>query len=89
MTRHQPGSQAGSAVDGGGPLQALMMGELIRRSSSGLVGATFAYRLVSPMIGPQTMTVVAAPGGVAAGAEVLDMHGTTTAVSNVAPPPGA
>lgn len=40
-----------------GPLQALMMGELVRRSACGLVGRTFHYRLVSPMIGAQTFTV--------------------------------
>ena len=68
-----------------GPLQALMMGELLRRAGSGLVGKTFAYRLVSPMIGPQTLTVVAAEEGVDTGAEVRDVHGTVTAVSTVTP----
>lgn len=66
-----------------GPLQALMMGELIRRSGDGLVGRQFAYRLVSPMIGPQTFTVLAGPDGVNAGVEVRDVHGTVTAVSTV------
>ena len=68
-----------------GPLQALMMGELIRRSGDGLVGRQFAYRLVSPMIGPQTFTVLAAEDGVNSGAEVRDSHGTVTAVSTVGP----
>lgn len=68
-----------------GPLQALMMGELVRREGGGLVGKTFAYRLVSPMIGPQTLTVVAAEEGVDAGAEVRDVHGTVTAVSTITP----
>lgn len=68
-----------------GPLQALMMGELVRRSGDGLVGRQFAYRLVSPMIGPQTFTVLAGPDGVNAGAEVRDVHGTVTAVATVAP----
>jgi len=45
-----------------GPLQALMMGELIRRHGDGLVAKTFAYRLVAPMIGSQTFTVLAAAG---------------------------
>jgi 3-methylfumaryl-CoA hydratase len=67
-----------------GPLQALMMGELLRRFGDGLVGRTFAYRLVSPMIGPQTFTVLASEDGVNAGAETRDVHGTLTAVSTVA-----
>jgi 3-methylfumaryl-CoA hydratase len=66
-----------------GPLQALMMGELVRRAGKGLVGRQFAYRLVSPMIGPQTFTVLAAEDGVDTGAEVRDVHGTVTAVSSV------
>ena len=68
-----------------GPLQSLMMGELVRRSGGGLVGRQFAYRLVAPMIGPQTFTVVAGPDGLNAGAEVRDVHGTVTAVSTIAP----
>ena len=66
-----------------GPLQALMMGELVRRSGDGLVGKRFAYRLVAPMIGPQTFTVLAGPDGVNANVEVRDVHGTVTAVSTV------
>ena len=68
-----------------GPLQALMMGELIRRKGDGLVGRRFAYRLVSPMIGPQTFTALAGADGVNAGVEVRDMHGIVTALSTVAP----
>ncbi len=67
-----------------GPLQALMMGELVRRRGGGLVGKKFTYRLVSAMIGPQTFTVLAGEGGVDAGAEVRDVHGTVTAVCTVA-----
>jgi 3-methylfumaryl-CoA hydratase len=66
-----------------GPLQALMMGELARRCGDGLVGRQFAYRLVAPMIGPQTFTVFAGEGGVSSGAEVQDVHGTVTAVSSI------
>jgi 3-methylfumaryl-CoA hydratase len=66
-----------------GPLQALMMGELVRRAGAGLVGRTFTYRLISPMVGPQTFTIAAAHDGIDAGAHVLDAHGTTTAVSTV------
>ena len=68
-----------------GPLQALMMGELIRRDGEGLIGRQFAYRLISPMIGPQTFTVFAGTDGVNASAQVQDVHGTLTAVSTVAP----
>jgi len=68
-----------------GPLQALMMGELIRRSGDGLDRKTFTYRLVSPVIGPQTFTVHAGNDGVNAGVEVHDVHGTVTALSTVAP----
>jgi len=70
-----------------GPLQALMMGELVRRHGNGLVGEQFAYRLVSPMIGPQTFTVSAGEEGVNAGAEVRGVHGNVTAVSTVVPIP--
>jgi len=67
-----------------GPLQALMMGELVRRRGDGLAGKKFTYRLVSAMIGPQTFTVLAGEAGVDAGAEVRDVHGTVTAVCTVA-----
>lgn len=66
-----------------GPLQALMMGELLRRSGPGLLGRTFAYRLVAPMIGPQTLHVLAAPGGLGEGAEVRDARGVLTATSTL------
>jgi len=68
-----------------GPLQALMMGELIRSSGDGLVGKQFAYRLVAPMIGSQTFTVLAEADGVNAGVEACDVHGTVTAVGTVGP----
>ena len=68
-----------------GPLQAMMMGELIRRCGDGLIGKVFAYRLISPMIGTQTFTVLAGADGVNATVEVRDAHGTVTAVSTVGP----
>ncbi len=70
-----------------GPLQALMMGELVRRRGDGLVGKQFDYRLVSPMIGPQIFTVLAGEAGVNASAEVRDVHGTVTALSTLYPIP--
>lgn len=66
-----------------GPLQALMMGELQRRAGAGLVGATFRYRLRAPMTGPQTLSVLAADDGLAAGAEVRAEAGVLTAVSTL------
>ena len=66
-----------------GPLQALMMGELFRRTGIDLVGKMYSYRLVSPMIGPQQMTVVAAEDGIGSGAEVRDQRGVVTAVSRL------
>lgn len=42
-----------------GPLQALLMGELLRRNGQDLHGATFAYRLVAPAFGAQTLTASA------------------------------
>ena len=68
-----------------GPLQALMMGELIRRCGDGLVGKQFAYRLVAPMVGPQPFSVLAGEDGVNASVETRDVHGTLTAVSTVGP----
>jgi 3-methylfumaryl-CoA hydratase len=65
-----------------GPLQALMMAELVRRRGGGLVGREFSYRLVAPMVGPQTLTVVATDGGLEAGVEVHDVHGTLTAAGS-------
>ena len=66
-----------------GPLQALMMGELLRRTGIDLVGKVYSYRLVTPMIGPQKMTVVAAEDGIESGAEARDQRGAVTAVSSL------
>lgn len=62
-----------------GPLQALMMAELFRRNGVGLAGRHFSYRLVSAMVGAQTMTVRAGAGGIDADAEVLSATGVVTA----------
>lgn len=71
-----------------GPLQALLMGELIRRHGGELLGRTFAYRLRAPVIGPQVLTVVAAEGGVTVGAEVRDVRDTVTATATLHPADG-
>jgi 3-methylfumaryl-CoA hydratase len=62
-----------------GPLQALMMGELARRNDVSLVGRRFGYRLVAPMVGPQTMHLVAAADGLSSGAETYAADGRRTA----------
>jgi 3-methylfumaryl-CoA hydratase len=72
-----------------GPLQALMMGELMRRNGASLIGAKFEYRLVAPMIGSQRMHVLAAEEGITHGAEVHSADGQTTATSTVALMPGS
>ncbi|GAA4457485.1 MaoC family dehydratase N-terminal domain-containing protein [Phytohabitans houttuyneae] len=64
-----------------GPLQALMMAEFARRHGDGLVGRTFAFRLVAPMVGTQTLTVLPGPDG----AQVLDAGGQITARSEFVP----
>lgn len=66
-----------------GPLQALMMGELARRNGVPLLGRRFEYRLVAPMIGPQTMHVMATAGKAGEGAEVRAADGRRTAVSTL------
>jgi 3-methylfumaryl-CoA hydratase len=66
-----------------GPLQALMMAELMRREGVDLVGRQYAYRLVSPMIGPQVLTVHAAPQGLSMGAETRDAQGQVTVGSTL------
>lgn len=70
-----------------GPLQTLMMGELMRRAGIELVGRRFDYRMVSPMIGPQTFRVAANEAGIDEGVEVFNAHGTITAVGASVPTP--
>jgi 3-methylfumaryl-CoA hydratase len=64
-----------------GPLQALMMGELFRRSGVRLVGQEFAYRLVAPMFGEQRLTALPDPADSSASAQVRDGAGRVTATS--------
>ncbi|MGO0575518.1 FAS1-like dehydratase domain-containing protein [Ornithinimicrobium panacihumi] len=66
-----------------GPLQALMMGDHMRRQDISLLGRTFGYRLVSPMVGPQTFTVVPGPDGLEHGAESRSAAGAICAVSTL------
>lgn len=64
-----------------GPLQALLMADLARRSGIDLLGREIGYRLVAPMVGPQTLTVLADQDGIDAGAQVRSAAGRVTATS--------
>lgn len=66
-----------------GPLQALLMGDHMRRQGISLVGRTYGYRLVSPMVGPQTFTVVPGQEGLGRGAESRSAAGMVCAVSTL------
>ncbi|WP_109471050.1 FAS1-like dehydratase domain-containing protein [Ornithinimicrobium cavernae] len=69
-----------------GPLQALLMGDHMRREGIDLVGCTYGYRLVSPMVGPQTLTIVPGQDGLAHGAESRSEAGAICAVSTLTRP---
>jgi 3-methylfumaryl-CoA hydratase len=66
-----------------GPLQALLMGECVRRA--GLDASRFAYRLVRPTYGAQRLAAHATvrPDGVRL--RVEDGSGRTTATGEAAP----
>lgn len=72
-----------------GPLQALLLGEHVRRHGGGLLGRRFDYRLVSPAVGTQVVTAVA-DEDVAHHLSVLDARGRTTASAShsAVEPPG-
>ncbi|USQ79757.1 MaoC family dehydratase N-terminal domain-containing protein [Ornithinimicrobium faecis] len=69
-----------------GPLQALLMGDHMRREGLDLVGRTYGYRLVSPMVGPQTLTIVPGQEGLDHGAESRSEAGAICAVSTLTEP---
>ncbi|GAB3449428.1 MaoC family dehydratase N-terminal domain-containing protein [Phycicoccus ginsengisoli] len=67
-----------------GPLQALLMGEAMRRCGVPLLGRQFAYRLIAPTYGAQQLTATTRDG--AAGlveASVHDGAGVRTATSTL------
>lgn len=65
-----------------GPLQALLLGEHVRRHGGGLIGRRFDYRLVSPAVGTQVITAVADEGGGTPDRlSLMDVHGRTTATA--------
>lgn len=71
-----------------GPLQALLMGECMRRSGIPMVGVEFAYRLVAPTHGAQRLRVTSRPGDGGTVAEVRDGAGRLTATATLRPLPG-
>ena len=68
-----------------GPLQALLMGECLRRSGAPLVGSEFAYRLLAPTFGSQRLRVTSRPEGTGLAADVRDGAGTRTASAVLRP----
>jgi 3-methylfumaryl-CoA hydratase len=71
-----------------GPLQALMMGELMRRSGAPFAGQEFAYRLVAPMYGAQILAVSPDPEQIGVSARVTGNAGRVTATSTLRPSSG-
>ncbi len=67
-----------------GPLQALLMGELIRRAGAALLGQEFAYRLVAPVFGAQRLTATADDASMTS-VHVLDGANQVTATSTLRP----
>jgi 3-methylfumaryl-CoA hydratase len=69
-----------------GPLQALLMGEFLRRSGIPLAGHEFAYRLTAPTFGQQVLTISSDPVDSNTCATVRDGRGTLTATSTLNSP---
>jgi 3-methylfumaryl-CoA hydratase len=72
-----------------GPLQALLMGECLRRSGVPMVGTEFAYRLVAPTYGAQRLQVTSRPGEGGSVAQARDGAGLLTATATLRPIPDA
>jgi 3-methylfumaryl-CoA hydratase len=68
-----------------GPLQALLMGELIRRGGASMRGQEFAYRLVAPTFGAQRLTITTDTHRLGVTAQVRDQGGRITATSTLRP----
>jgi 3-methylfumaryl-CoA hydratase len=66
-----------------GPLQALLMAELLRRSGVSLQGQEFAYRLLAPTFGTQRLRVASGPDPRAGVVVVRDGSGLVTASSTL------
>ncbi len=68
-----------------GPLQALLLRELFRRSGAPSTGSQFTYRLVSPVFGDPLLTVRPLPGEDVPTARVEDRAGRVTATGSLRP----
>lgn len=68
-----------------GPLQALLMGESLRRSGTPILGRQFAYRLLAPTFGAQQLRVTHQQDATGPAAQVFDERGVRTASSVVGP----
>lgn len=67
-----------------GPLQALLMGECMRRSGVSLLGKQFSYRLVAPTYGSQRLTATqSADDSAILAAHVRDGRGLLTATATL------
>lgn len=64
-----------------GPLQALLMGEAMRRRGFLTTGRQFAYRLVAPTYGKQRLRVDVWQGALGVESQMRDQAGTVTAQS--------
>lgn len=67
-----------------GPLQALLMGEAMRRAGAPLLGRRFTYRLVAPAYGTQRLSATVATDGPDLSARVRDGRGVVTAIGTLA-----
>ena len=68
-----------------GPLQALLLRELFRRSGAPSTGHQFTYRLVSPVFGDPLLTVRLLPAEEVPTARVEDPAGRVTATGSLRP----
>lgn len=67
-----------------GPLQTVLMAELLRREGVSLTGRTFVHRLVAPLIGvPRSLVAAAAGTGLEAGLRAGDGAGLESAVASL------
>lgn len=64
-----------------GPLQTLLMADMLRRHGVSVVGREFAYRLVAPALGAQRLTVVTNLDQPELPVQVRDAQGRVTATS--------
>ncbi|OYO14340.1 mesaconyl-C4 CoA hydratase [Enemella evansiae] len=70
-----------------GPLQTLLMAELLRREGIDLVGHTFTHRLLAPLVGvPRPLVAAAGTDGLAAGVRAGDGADLVSAVASRSTP---